>query len=66
MVDASFKFHYKGTEVLLITEVFKDQTAFIMTVTSHSTKTKDVFENFSEAFDSFSNIVKTLTKQEDV
>ena len=65
MIDASFKFRYKGTEVLLITEVFKDQTVFIMTVTNHSTKTKDVFEDFSEAFDSFSNIVKTLTKQED-
>ena len=62
MTDATFKIRKNGTEVLLATERIDYRTVYILTVITQSTLTKDRFDDFDEAFDSFSNIVKTLTK----
>ena len=49
--------------MFLLTEAGKTGNEYKLTVFNGSTKTQDTFESFEEAYDSFSNIVKTLMKE---
>ena len=63
MKDIEAKFCCNSATVVLVTESFPNETLYVLSVENGPTKTKDIFKNFKEAFDSFTNIVKTLTKE---
>lgn len=65
MIDATLSISIRGThtQVFLLTEAGKTGNEYKLTVFNGSTKTQDTFESFTEAYDSFSNIVKTLMKE---
>ena len=63
MSDAEFRYAKNGVTVLLITEAFANGPLYILTVLNGPSETRDTFKSFTDAFDSFSGIVKTLEKE---
>ena len=63
-INCSYKSH--NTMVLLFTEVYNNGPLYILLVDNGQESTKDSFKSFDEAFDSFTNIIKTITKGDEL